>query len=90
MFFFVGDIEIVATFKHKRYMASTRIFYIIVGKFNYWEEPGLIILLVIDKSSKINFYHTILSLGFAINLMIKGNKKCLLDFQKVRKWWLEF
>lgn len=43
-------------------MAGTYVFGIIIGKFDYWQELSLIILLVIDIHLKINFYNIILPL----------------------------
>lgn len=42
-----------------------------------------VFLLVIDKSSKISFYFTVLPLGLAINLREENNKIPLQDFKKV-------
>lgn len=39
----------VVTFEFKRYMISICIFYIIIGKFSYCEDPNPIILVIINK-----------------------------------------
>ncbi len=60
-------------------MANVYIFYSVVGEFSYWKKSSLIILLIIDKNSKISFYYTVLFFSLAINLKIIGGKKFLLD-----------
>ena len=49
-------------------MASTSIFDIIVDKYCYKKKPYPIILLKIDKSSKVDFYYTILLFNLADRL----------------------
>ncbi len=75
----------VAIFKLKKNKANACIFCIAVSKFSYWKNLNPIILLVIDKSSEINYYCTLLPLSLAINLRIKSDKELLLNFQEVTK-----
>lgn len=71
--------EVVAIVEFKRDVASTQIFCIVIGKFSLWKELSSIILFIVDKSLKVGFHCTILSLNLAINLKVKNNKKLLLD-----------
>ncbi len=64
-------------------MASTRIFGVVISKFSYYKEPNLMILLVVNKSPKVGFYHTILRLSLAVNLRMEGDKKSSLNLKEV-------
>ena len=46
------------------------IFYIIIYKFSYKEKIYLIILFLINKNLKINFYYIILFFNLTINIYI--------------------
>ena len=48
-------------------MTSTSIFRIIISKFSYKKELGLIILFVINKNLEIGLYYMVLALGLAID-----------------------
>ena len=54
--------------KLKRRMTSASILSIMIGKFCYRKKPYLVILFEIDKSLKINFYHTVLLFSLTIHL----------------------
>lgn len=72
--------------KFQRYMASICIFNIFINKLSYCMNFSLIILLVVDKNFKIgDFYYAILPFSLTIKLLIKDNKKLLLNFQKYTK-----
>lgn len=64
--------KIVVQFK--RCIINTNISYIFISKFTYKKELGLIILAVIDKSSKIGFNITLLFFDLAIKLWIKNSE----------------
>lgn len=67
-------------------MIDIYIFYIIISKFGYsWKKFYLIILFKINKNFKVNFYYIVLLFRLAIDLKIKGNKKLLFDFKKIKK-----
>ena len=51
--------------------------------------PYPVILFIINNSSKISFYHTILLFGLAIGLKVEDSKEPLFDTQKVVQKWLE-
>lgn len=53
-------------------MIAAGIFCIIISKFNYELEFGLIILLQIDEDSEVSLYSDIFSFSLAISLQIKG------------------
>lgn len=62
---------ILATIKLKKQLADICIFDVIIYKLNHWEEANSIILLWINKNSKINFYYTILTFDLVINLRVQ-------------------
>lgn len=64
-------------------MISTSIFCIIVYEFGYWKKFSQIILIIIDKGSKIDLYNIILSLSLAIGQSIEGHWELLLDIKKL-------
>lgn len=76
---------IVAIIKLNKSMIGICILCIIIGKFSYQKESSLNILLVIDKSFKINFYYTIVFFALAISLKVKDSGELLLNFEKVIK-----
>lgn len=63
-------------------MPGASAFYMIISKFSYWQDPSLVILLIINKNTKISFYNTVLSFDLAISLRIKSHKESLLNFQE--------
>ncbi len=64
-------------------MANTDNLYIIICKFNCREEPGPIILFVMNKSSNIGLYSAVLSCILAINLQMKNRSKFLFDSKEI-------
>ena len=56
---------------------------IIRNEFRHGKKPCSIILLKVNKSSDIGFYHTILPLSLTICLQIEGDKKFLLDTKEI-------
>lgn len=44
------------------------IFEIVISKLDHWEESSLVILLVIDKISKVGFHDAFLFFSLAIRL----------------------
>ena len=74
----------VLTVELERYIPLTNIFYII-SKFRHRYNFYLVVLFVINKSSKVSFYYSIGVLSPAISLRLKRSKKLLFDTQKVEK-----
>lgn len=64
-------------------MTNTSLFYIIIRKFGYYKKFYLVILRIIDKSSKIDFYYIIFLLGLSVCLWVEGVGKFLLDTKKI-------
>lgn len=58
----------IVIIKFEKNMASTYVFCIIIGKYSYWPEFNLVILLKIDKELKTNLYSFVLHFGLTINL----------------------
>ena len=73
----------ISSIELKKRMASFSIFGIIIGNFCYKKKLYLIILLKVDKNSKMGFYYIILPLSLVIRLWKKGNRKSLLDASKI-------
>ena len=49
-------------------MFGAGILGVVIGKLRYGKKPCLIILLEVDKGSKVGFYHTILPFGLIFRL----------------------
>lgn len=58
----------------EKYITISSIFYITLYKFYYCKKPSLVILLIVDKNSKLYFYHPILLFIITINLNIKYSR----------------
>lgn len=67
-------------------MTGAFIIGIIICKPSYWKEPIPIILLEVDKDSKVHFYHTIVTFGPAVSLKIEGGEESPLDSKEITKW----
>ena len=64
-------------------MTTTSIFHIIISKFSYKKETGLIVLFIINKSSEINLDYNILPFCLAINLKVESNEELLLNVKQI-------
>lgn len=64
-------------------VASACILGIIVSELSHRQESSPIILLPIDKSSKVCFYFTVLSFGLSICLWMERSGELLLDAKKI-------
>lgn len=80
----------VAAVQFKEYVASARVFDIIIDKFNYWKELYPVILLEVDKKTEVGFYYTIVPLSLTVSLRVEDNGKSLLNTQKVAQKKPEF
>ena len=67
----------------KNRKANISIFSIIVNKLRYKIMSYPVTLFKIDKSFKISFYYTILTLSLVVYWRIKGSKKFLLDSKEI-------
>lgn len=75
----------ITTIELERHVTKVCIFDIIIYKLDYGQKLGPIILLKIEKNSKIDFYCTILVLCLPISLWIKHGKEPLLDVKEIIK-----
>lgn len=73
----------IITIQFKEYIISARFSNIIIYKLYYKWEFNLVILLEIDKNSKIRFYKTILLLSLTISLKVESDEKFLLNTKEV-------
>ena len=67
----------------KNHVVNIDILGIIISKLHYKKKLCPIILFEIDKSSKINFYYTILLFDLIVYLKLGGSKEFLLDVKKI-------
>ena len=72
----------ISIFEFKKHIANICIFDIIIIELSHWKKVCPVILLKINKSSKISFHCTILLFGLTIYLRIKGGKKPFLDTKR--------
>ena len=63
----------------KRCVTGAGIFGIVIDKLYHGKEPCPIILLKVDKGSKVGFYHIILPFGLHIRLGVENDRDFLLD-----------
>ena len=80
--FFKKNVKIISTIKFKKYIAIHHIFSITLSIFSHLIKICLIILLKINKSSKIDCYYSILLFDLAIYLKIKKCEKFLVNAKK--------
>lgn len=52
-----------------------------IYKLSHWQEPSPIILLKIDKSLKIGFYHIIQTFSLTVGLKIESGGEVVLELQ---------
>ena len=69
---FKQNFGIIAIIKFEWVVTGAGILGIIVSKLNYWQQLYLIVLLLINKYSKVYFYCYILSLCLAICSEVKN------------------
>ena len=58
----------ISAIELKKYVVGAGIFDIVVSKLHHGKKLCLIILLKLDKNSKVCFHHTILPLNLAVCL----------------------
>ena len=73
----------ISAIKLKRFVAGAGIFGIVVSKFCYEKKPCPIILLKVDKNSKVDFHCTILPLNLAVRLWVKDGGESPLDVKEI-------
>ena len=73
----------ISVIELKKYIAGTGVFGIVVGKLCHEKKPCLIILLVVDENSKVDFYCIILPLSLAVCLRMKSSEKSPLHVKKI-------
>ena len=73
----------ISAIELKKCMASADIFGIVINKLRYEKKLYSIILLKVNKSSKVDFYCTILPLSLVVCLQIKRNRESPLDVKEI-------
>ena len=73
----------ISAIELKKCVAGTGILGIVISKLRHKKKPCPIILLEIDKSLEVDFYHTILSLNLVVYLQIEGSRQSLLDAEEI-------
>lgn len=76
---FLKNVMVVAVVQLKRCVADAGIFRIIIAKFSYWKKLCPVVLLKVDKSSKVSFYYFDLPLGLTVSLKMKSIRESLLN-----------
>ena len=66
--FLIENINIIFAVELEVHIANSSIFSIIIGKLRYKKKLCPIILLKVDKGSKIDFHYIILFLDLAVYL----------------------
>ena len=61
----------VATVEFERRVTGAGVLGVIVRKLSHREKPGPVVLLEVDKSSKVCFHRAILAFCLAVSLRIK-------------------
>ena len=73
----------ISTIELKRYIAGASIFGNIVGKLRHRKKLRLIILLKVDKGSKVDFYYPILPFEMTVHLWVEGGRESPLDAKEI-------
>ena len=75
--------RVISVIELKRCVVDDGIFGVIVSKLCYEKKLCPIILLEVDKGSKVGFYCTILPFGLTIYLWLKSGREFPLDVKKI-------
>ena len=75
----------VAAVLLERDVAGACIIYIVISKLGHWQEPCPIVLLEIDKGSKVGLYGGVLPFCLAVGLGVEGGRKLPLDPKEITK-----
>ena len=70
--FFERDFGMVVAIEFKWGVTGAGILGIVIDKFRHWQQPYSIILLLIDKCSKVCLHCTVLLFYLAICLRVEG------------------
>ena len=73
----------ISAIELERGVAGAGIFGVIVGKLCHEKKPYSIVLLKVDKDSKIGFHRTILPFGLTVRLWVEGGKESLLNAEEI-------
>ena len=71
-------------------MAGARILGVVVCNLSYWEEPGPIVLLKVNKGLEVRFHCIILLFRWAVRLRVIGGGEPPLDAEEVAERRPEF
>lgn len=80
----------ITAVKFKIYILNDSIFSIISYKLSYEQRFYIVILLKINKNSKIYSYYTIWTFDLTINLKMQNNKKFVFYLKEVVEQKPEF
>ena len=73
----------ISAIELERYVAGAGIFGVVVGKFCHEKKPCLIILLKVDKGSKVGFHCIILPFGLTVCLWVEDGGESPLDAKEI-------
>ena len=58
-------------------------FHVIINEFRHRSEPHPVVLFVINKVSKVSFYHAILLLSLAVGPKMESGRELSFDAQEL-------
>ena len=67
----------------KKYVTSTAVFEVVIGKLYHWQETCPIILFPIYKGTKVSFYCAVLLFCLAVCLRLEHAEVLSLDAKEV-------
>ena len=73
----------ISAIELEKCVANAGILSVVIGKFCHGKKPYPIILLEVNKGSKISFHYIILPFNLTVYLWIKGGGESLLDVKKI-------
>ena len=74
---------VVPAVELERCVSLAGVFCVIISEFCYRSEPRQVVLFVINESSKLNFYCSVLALSLVIGLRVETGIEPSFDAQKV-------
>ena len=73
----------ISAIELEKCVAGAGILGIVVSELRHEKKPCLIILLKVDKGSKVGFHRIILPFGLTVCLWVEGGGEFLLDTEEI-------
>ena len=84
-FFLLQHLRMVVIVQFEKHMSGVCIFSIVISELYHWLDLGPVVLLLIHKDTKVNFYCAILLFCLLVRLRVKRGGKSALYAKKVTK-----